>query len=83
MDYLEKRFEKIISELPENERVFVRNIKIWMFKIYNSFIKFILWAVFLFWLFDRIKKAIGIQEAIYVQLTVIILYLRLIASRLV
>ena len=82
MDKLEKIFEKQISELSEKEQVFLRNFKNNAFAIYNKLLKPVLLAFFMFWLFLRIKSAVGITEAFYIQGIVIIIFLRLIASRL-
>lgn len=82
MDNLDKRFENQIKELKPNEQIFLRKLKNNMFSIYNNLLKPVLWAIFLFWLFTRIKNAVGLQEAMYVQGVVIIIFLRLIASRL-
>ena len=83
METMDKHFEKLISVLSEKERIFLRNVKNGMLTIYNNLLKPILWAIFLFWLFTKIKDSVGLQEAFYVQGIVIILFLRLIASRLV
>jgi hypothetical protein len=82
MDKLEKIFDNQISQLGEKEQIFFRKFKNNAFNIYNNILKPVLWAIFLFWLFARIKNTIGIQEAFYVQGVVIIIFLRLIASRL-
>ena len=82
MDKLERMFEKQISELSQKEQVFLRKLKNNFFTIYNNFLKPVLMGVFLFWLFLRIKTAVGITEAFYIQGIVIIIFLRLIASRL-
>lgn len=82
MDKLEEIFNKQISYLKPSEQVIMRKLKNNAFKIYNNWIKPVLWAIFLFWLFTRIKNAVGLEEAIYIQGVVVIIYLRLIASRL-
>lgn len=83
MDALDKKFESAISSLSDKEKNFFRTVKNWVLQIYNGVLKPILWAIFMFWIFTKVKNAVGLQEAIYVQLTVIIIFLRLIASRLV
>ena len=83
MDYLEKKFDEQIEHLNEHEKKFFKGFKKWMFQIYNGILKPILWAVFLFWLFAKIKNVVGLQEVMYIQLVIIILFLRIIASRLV
>lgn len=82
MDKLEEIFNKQISYLKPKEQVFMRKLKNNAFNIYNNLLKPVLWAIFLFWLFTRIKNAVGLEEAIYIQGIVVIIYLRLIASRL-
>jgi len=83
MDWMEKKFDNQINQLGEKEAKFFRGFKKWMFQIYNGVLKPVLWAIFLFWMFNRIKGLVGIQEAFYIQGIVIILFLRIIASRLV
>ena len=82
MDSMEKMFDKQIDQLTDKEKVFWLKAKNFIFKGYNSLIKPILIAIFMFWLFDKIKNVVGIQEAMFIQLTVIIIFLRIISSRI-
>jgi hypothetical protein len=81
MKRLNDMFEDKIKDLSDKEQIFFRNLKNKSFTIYET-IKPILIAIGLFWIFTRIKHAIGLQEAFYVQGIVIIILLRMIASRL-
>lgn len=82
MDNLEKRFESQISTLPEKEQKFFRGIKDNVLGIYNKWLKPIIIGIFMFWLFTKVKNAVGIEETVIIQLTVIIIYLRLLNSKL-
>ena len=83
MGYLEKKFDEQIAKLSPKEQGFFKGVKKWMFQIYNCILKPVLLAFALFWIFGRVKTAVGLEEAIFIQLTVVILLLRMIASRLV
>lgn len=82
MDKMDNLFNNKINNLSEKEQIFFKKLKDNLFNIYNSFIKPILISIFLFWLFTKIKNIVGIQEAIFIQLTIIIIFLRLINSKL-
>lgn len=82
METLDKHFEKTISTLSEKEQGFLRSAKKNILSIYNSWVKPILIAIFMFWLFTKIKNVVGLQEAMFVQLTVIIIMLRMISSKM-
>jgi len=82
MNILEKKFEKVIKELEPKQQIFVRKIKNNGFKIYNNLLKPILWAYFMFYIFNKIKNLIGIQEATFTVLVVILIFLRMISSNI-
>ena len=82
MDILDKKFDEQIGQLSEKEQGFMKNVKTFMFSGYNNYIKPILIAIFMFWLFTKIKNTIGWQDTIFVQLTVIIILLRVISSKI-
>jgi len=82
MDKLENKFEKSISTLSEKEQNFFRKVKVGWMSVYNNWIKPILIAIFLFWLFNKINTAVGFQATILIQLTIIIIYLRGLSSKL-
>jgi hypothetical protein len=81
LDSLENIFEKKISSLGEKEQTFFRSIKNNIKGLYNNWIKPLLIAVFLFWIFGKVEKALGLQYAIFVQLTIIIILLRQLLSK--
>jgi hypothetical protein len=82
MGKLDDIFDNQIKQLNPKEQVFFRKLKNNIFTIYNNILKPILWAIALFWLFGRIKNIVGYPEVFFVQGVVIIIFLRLIASRL-
>jgi len=82
METLEDKFEDMIAPLSDNERIKIRGIKNFMFSLYNNYLKIIFVAIFLFWLFDRIKKLVGLEEAMFIQMTTIIIYLRYISGKI-
>ena len=82
MDMLERMFEKQIAVLEPNEQVFLRKLKNNSFAIYNNILKPVLYAIFFFWIFARVESAYGIEKGFYIQGVVIIIFLRMIASRL-
>ena len=82
IDFFEKKFDKAISDLSDKEQVFFRKLKYFVMNSYNSLIKPILIAMFLFWTFGKVKAIVGLEETIYIQLVVIIIFLRIIANRL-
>lgn len=79
---MENKFENEISKLNDKEKNFFLKLKDLVFNLYNNFLKNILIAIFLFWFFTKLKKVVGLQEIIFIQLVVIILLLRIIASKL-
>lgn len=81
IEKMEDMFEKQVSQLTEKEQNVVRWIKDKIFIGYD-FIKPFLIAVAMFWIFDRIKKAVGFQDALYVCVVIIIIFLRLIYSKI-
>lgn len=81
MDSMDKVFEDKISTLSDKEKGFLRSVKSNILWIYNSYVKPLLIAIFMFWLFAKIKNVVGLQEAIFIQLTVIIIFLRVISSK--
>ena len=81
MDRMDDRLEKTIKDLPDNEKNVIRNIKSKMMSGYE-FIKPVLLGLALFWIFYRIRDTVGIQEAFFIEGIVIIIFLRIIASRL-
>lgn len=82
METLEDKFEDMIAPLSDNERIKIRGIKNFILSLYNNFLKTILVAIFLFWLFEKIKKVVGIEEAMFIQMTTIIIYLRYISGKI-
>lgn len=82
LDKMEKQFEKTISSLSEKEQNTMRAIKNNIFVIYNGYLKPILIAFFMFWLFGKIKNIVGLQETVYVLLVVIVILLRALLSKL-
>ena len=82
MGKMDEQFENVISSLTEKEQMWLRNFKLNMFNIYNQYIKPILIAIFMFWLFTRIKNTLGIEEATYIALVVILIFLRNISSKI-
>jgi hypothetical protein len=82
MDSMDKHFEKTISSLTNKEQETARWLKRNMLSVYNTLLKPLLLAVFMFYLFTKIKNVVGLQEAMFIQLTVIIIMLRVIASKL-
>ena len=81
MDSLEQKFETKISGLSEKEQGVFRGIKNVIKNLYNNYIKPLLIAIFLFWIFGKVETLLGIQQAIFVQLTVVIILLRQILSK--
>lgn len=81
MDSMDKRLEKIIKDLPYNEKEIIRNIKTKMFKAYE-FVKPIVMGLALFWIFYRIKARVGFEEAFFILGIMIVIFLRIIAGRL-
>jgi hypothetical protein len=82
MDNLENKFENMISTLSDKEKIAIRGIKNFMLNIYNNIIKNILIAIFMFWMFSKIKTIVGLQEAMFIQMTTIIVFLRIINSKI-
>jgi len=81
MDKMNNKLEYTIKDLPENEQNVIRKIKDFLINGYE-FIKPVVIGIFMFWLFYRIKDAVGIQETFFIQGVIIIIFLRVIASRL-
>ena len=81
MNELERKFENVIKDLPDNEKATLRSLKLKFFGLYNSLLKPLMIAIFLFWTFDKIKNLLGLQDAIFIQLTVIIILLRMLLSK--
>lgn len=82
MDRLDNKFEDMIAPLSDKERIGIRGIKNFIMSFYTNFLKNILIAIFMFWLFTKIKTAIGLQEAMFIQMTTIIVFLRIINSKI-
>jgi len=82
MGKMEDHLDGQVEQLDEKTQVWVYRIKNFIFDGYNNFIKPILIAVFLFFLFDNIKNLVGYEQAKYIQGIVVIIYLRLILKKL-
>jgi hypothetical protein len=82
MDSLDKRFEEKISVLSEKEQGVLRLVKNNVLFIYNNYLKPILIAIFMFWVFGKVKNIVGVQEAMFIQLTVIIIFLRVLTAKI-
>lgn len=82
MDKMEGFLDKQVEQLNEKEQIWVYRIKNFIFDGYNNWIKPILIAMFMFFLFTKIKNLVGLEEAMFIQLTVIIIYLRVISSKI-
>ena len=81
MDRLDVKFEATIKELDSDSRVKVRNFKNLMFGSYN-FVKPVLIAIAMFWLFYRIQARIGTQETILAVLILNAIFLRSLNKKL-
>jgi hypothetical protein len=81
MDKLENKFEDMIAPLSDKERLGIRGVKNFLFGLYNNLLKNILIAIFMFWMFEKIKNVVGLQEAMFIQMTTIIIFLRIINSK--
>lgn len=79
---MEGKFDEKIKQLSESEQKTARGAKTFFFSAYNNYLKPILIAVFLFWTFDKVKNVVGIQEAVFIQITTIIVFLRMIVSKM-
>jgi len=82
MDKMEEIFDKQVNKLDEKEQKFALKVRSFIMTGYNNWVKPILSAVFMFWLFTKIKNAIGLEEATFILLIVIIIYLRIISRKL-
>lgn len=78
---LDIKFEQQIEGLTDKEKEFFRNSKNYYMKIYE-FLKPLMIAVAMFWLFNRIKNTIGFYDAIYVVAVAQLVFLRMILSKL-
>lgn len=76
MDFMEDIFHTQIEKLPEKEQLIAYKIQNFIFTGYSNWVKPILIALFMFFLFNKLKDALGWQEVIFIQLTVIIIFLR-------
>lgn len=82
MDKMEEMFDKQVNKLDEKEQKFALKLRTFIFSTYNNWIKPILSAIFMFFLFTKIKNSVGVEEATFILLIVIIIYLRIISRKL-
>lgn len=78
---LDKKFDDMCSNLTKKEEQFFRNVKDKFSKVY-SFIKPFLLGIAIIYIFTRIKKRIGFEDAFYLTNVIIIIFLRLIYTKL-
>lgn len=79
---MEDHLDSQLEQLDEKTQVWVYKIKNFIFDGYNNWVKPILIAVFMFFLFANVKTLLGYQETMFIQMTVIIIYLRIISSKM-
>lgn len=83
MNVMDKQWEKALTKLNEKEQKFFRNIKKYLLDIgYNKILKPILIGIATFWIFNKLKTRLGLEDTIFIILIVIILYLRSISTKL-
>ena len=82
MEKMEEFFDKQVNQLNEKEQKFVLKLRSFIFGTYNNWIKPLLSAIFMFFLFTNLKKIIGQEEATYILLIAILIYLRIISRKL-
>lgn len=78
---MEKKFDQKISTLSEKEQKVFRTIKKWTFGLYTTLKPFAI-AIAMFWIFNRVKLAVGLQEAMFIAVVTIIIFLRMILAKL-
>lgn len=84
MDLMKKmdgKFEEVIKELDYDSRIKVRNFKNTMFGSYN-FVKPLLIGLAMFWLMFRIEARVGLEQATFIVLILIAIFLRSLNSKL-
>ena len=82
MDKMEEVFDKQVNKLSEKEQKFVLKLRSFIMTGYNSWVKPILSAIFMFWFFTKLKNVVGLEEATFILLIVIIIYLRMLLRKL-
>jgi len=81
IDNLEKQFDQKISTLTESEQKVFKTIKKWTFGLYTTIKPFVI-AIAMFWIFNKVKLAVGMQEAMYIVMIMILIFLRMILAKL-
>lgn len=82
MDKMEEIFDKQLNQLDEKEQKFALKVRSFIMTGYNNWVKPILSAIFMFWLFTNLRKVVGHEEAIFYLLIAILIYLRIISRKL-
>lgn len=70
--------EKMTDKMSEKDRLDMFKMKNVLVKIIDDFVKPLAYGLAMFWLFNRLKGILGIEEATYVCLVTIIVFLRMI-----
>jgi len=81
IDFLDKKFEEIISAMPEKQQVWARKFKLFYFSIIEKYVKPFLISISMFYVFYRIKARIGMEESIFVLLIIVVIMLRQLLSK--
>ena len=80
IELMDKKLEKQMKPLPEKDKVFIRKIKNKFTKSYETIKPFLI-AVGMFYIFAKLKKAIGIEETVFILLVFIVILLRQFISK--
>ena len=82
IDKMEEIFDKQLNKLNEKEQAVALKVRSFVMTGYNNWVKPILSAIFMFWLFTKLRNAVGLEDATYYLLIVIIIYLRILSRKL-
>jgi hypothetical protein len=69
---------KMTEKMPEKDRLDMFKMKNVLVKVFDNYLKPMVYAIAMFWLFNRVKGIVGLQDAIYICLVTIIVFLRMI-----